>query len=532
MAVEKLISAAQKLGASASEARAAVGVLLGLGTTMQSQDAEAALSPAALKKALKAGIDNFSPAEGAPKMSGPLDRGAGVKSTDNVFAILSAENPNAQSIPDWKNKLRTLKLANELIAKYGEDAVSMVKGKYGNVERSLMVEGMPTVDALRLGQRYGQESVFTDRGLLYTDKNIGKGHPIAARTLPQGGEDWTADIVPNAKDFYTEVKTSGRPEWGIPSQNIKFQYPIAWDETIDVPLPDQLTPSSTVGYHYGTTPNLLQLDPNFTGTGAAGAEMSRIQSGAPNRVNFYQPTSINSPVIPKPEDVVASRGKNLYRGDLTNVYDLETDPQGWRQFSKNPTELEQNLKEAGYSGYSTSALADPKKGAGGSVVMFNKTPVKAATGVGATIAAGSALADQPTEAVPGFSFDETRRFGQLMKELEYNQQVSQGIEKAARDLVNRQRGIMRPEDVAAYQDYAGYNKFLDAGRQSLHQATGVPMGVLEFLTPTMQSNQEFFKQRALTGKNPQEGILDTVARVGEKLDPMNLGLLALYEATK
>jgi len=349
------------------------GAITTAGVTASS-DAEAKLTEDALRKALTYSIDAFKPAPGASKSSGPLDQGAGVKAMDNVFAILSAENPNALSFGDPENIARTQELGMDLINRYGEDAVSLGRGKYGNNERSFIVEGMPLMDALEYGKKYGQESVFTDRGLFYTDDKIGTHNPIMPYIdEATGAEDWRARVNPDAEDFYTEIATEAKP-WAD-SQLMKFQYQLS-DEVRKNPVPGESAPSTTLGVHYGTTPNLNKLSPSYMGTGAAGAEMNRVAAGAPQRTNFYQLENILSDVVPKPEATVAARGKNLYGAKLENVYDLTTDPLDINKISKNPTEMEANLKSLGYSGYSTKTLEDVATNRGGSVVMFDDVPVQ------------------------------------------------------------------------------------------------------------------------------------------------------------
>lgn len=111
-------------------------------------------------------------------------------SKDN-WAVLTAEDPNATKAPEAQNKARMDKLRADLEA-LGADVMDAV-GKYGDVQNSFIVAGISEAHAIELGKRYGQESILTRRGLVYSD-----GRP----DTPATGMNVSATAP---EDFYTEV---------------------------------------------------------------------------------------------------------------------------------------------------------------------------------------------------------------------------------------------------------------------------------------------------------------------------------------
>lgn len=113
-----------------------------------------------------------------------------------------------------------------------------------------------------------------------------------------------------------------------------------------------------VGVHYGHQAGLDKLTGDKFGTGASGAEKSRVKWASDDRlkkrVYFYvQETSAR----PKPEGVVL--GGHVYRVRLNNIYDLASDTLNLReryntygtdQF-RNDSWLESQIIDAGYDGY-------------------------------------------------------------------------------------------------------------------------------------------------------------------------------------
>ena len=110
------------------------------------------------------------------------------------WAVLTAEDPGAAKATPEQNAQRMAELKADLDAlgvKYQD-----VVGKYGDVQRSVIITGITEAQAAELGRKYGQESVLTRRGLVYMD----------GRLVPATGVE-TFDTPP--EDFYTEVPGTG-----------------------------------------------------------------------------------------------------------------------------------------------------------------------------------------------------------------------------------------------------------------------------------------------------------------------------------
>jgi len=394
-------------------AKTAIGKTAGLGILgmlgMSPEEAEAYLTKKMLKEALEAGIDNFRPMGGASLTTGPFDRGEGAKGANNLFAILTGENPNAVRLADEANKERTLQLGESLIDEFGEDAVTLVKGMYDHPERSFIVEGQSPLRMAQIGKDYGQESVFTDRGLIYTSgENAGKMNPIK----PQDGGDYRGVLNSDAENYYTEARSSGKPEIGIPPRSEKVQYDIDWDTYEDIPeISGANNPASAKGIHYSTTPNLTEIDPSYYGTGSAGAERVRVEDGAPNRSMFYLG---DENLVP--ESIVKSKAPNKYIAELQNMYDSATDPESLNRFSKNPTEFEKSLQAKGYEGYLSESMADPALGRTGTAVKFTPTAVAGSLAV-SSMANGQVISpDQAKEM--GMDFSTYTQYKKMMDYLQ------------------------------------------------------------------------------------------------------------------
>jgi hypothetical protein len=83
------------------------------------------------------------------------------------WVIMTAENPSAKKMSDAQNASRMKLLMADLDAMGAE--YTPVDGKYGNEEKSLAITGVTEKQAIKLGKKYGQESVLTNKGLVYQD---------------------------------------------------------------------------------------------------------------------------------------------------------------------------------------------------------------------------------------------------------------------------------------------------------------------------------------------------------------------------
>ena len=128
--------------------------------------------------------------------------------------------------------------------------------------------------------------------------------------------------------------------------------------------------------HWGKKEGLIELDPNYHGKGAAGAESSRATSDHwVNRTYYGLPGY-------QVEPGVAALAKARYTAEIHpgELYDIAGDPLGFREQARaeginTPTTLgnrtEQLIKEAGYKGY---WVKEPIM----SVALFDRTPVEQA----------------------------------------------------------------------------------------------------------------------------------------------------------
>ena len=314
--------------------------------------------------ALESDIDNFVPLAGAPALGGPMSP-QGAADRNVRFGIFSAELGN---LTPEENTERTRQMARELMLEFGPERVSMVKGVYGSPERSFIVEDIDPIKARDYGDRYDQESVFTDRGLIYSRGSeeglYGQGVPIKPQIDSMGRPDYRAIIDPNSTNFFTDAVTArGKP--------IRFRFDLDENEMFTLPT-GPLTPASARGVHFSRQPNLTTVDPVKYGTAAGGEERMRItQGGAPYRSYFYTPSSAETDV--RAEAVVPKDYR--YRTALTDLYDVPTDPEGLKTLSKGPTDLEQMAMSRGYRGLLTDNMADPSQGRSGSALSFYRQPV-------------------------------------------------------------------------------------------------------------------------------------------------------------
>jgi hypothetical protein len=132
------------------------------------------------------------------------------------WAILTAEDPNATKATPEANAAAMAALRADL-AEMGVEVIDAV-GKYGDVQNSLIVLGITEREAMLLGRKYGQESVLTRRGLVYSaDGSVTPATGIEVFDAPP-------------EDFYTEVPSSG----GYFSLQLDFDAEIGAGAQLDV----------------------------------------------------------------------------------------------------------------------------------------------------------------------------------------------------------------------------------------------------------------------------------------------------------
>jgi hypothetical protein len=118
----------------------------------------------------------------------------------NDWAIMTAENPNAQQLPPEENAARMAELKqalDQMGLKYTE-----VRGRYGNDENSVAIEGITEEQARALGARFGQESVLTRSGLVYGDDTVNPA--IGINILDRDAEDFFTEL-PGGTKFSVDI---------------------------------------------------------------------------------------------------------------------------------------------------------------------------------------------------------------------------------------------------------------------------------------------------------------------------------------
>lgn len=164
------------IGPTAVDARArsgsgAVIVQKGVGKnkwTVLDQDPAAGKSLVARALAQAESIPDLKKSE--PRESIFAKKNLGNLLQQDNWAILTAENPNGKQASAEANNAAQTALKRDLDrlgAKYTE-----VAGKYGQEENSLAVEGITEEQARDLGREYNQDSVLTNKGLLYQDGRV------------------------------------------------------------------------------------------------------------------------------------------------------------------------------------------------------------------------------------------------------------------------------------------------------------------------------------------------------------------------
>lgn len=128
------------------------------------------------------------------------------------WAVITAENPNAQALSPEENAARNEQLKADLDAmgiQYIEGAV----GKYGTLENPLILLGVSPAQARELAQRYEQESALTPAGLVYQDGTVNPGRGVEV-----------FDTAP--EDFFTTL-----PDGTMFSMDIDFDQRVPLAET-------------------------------------------------------------------------------------------------------------------------------------------------------------------------------------------------------------------------------------------------------------------------------------------------------------
>lgn len=271
------------------------------------------------------------------------------------FAILTAENPHYGSAEGGNAALEQEMKAKNL-------KFTPMKGKYGVLENSYLVENPNHQDILSWGKKYGQDSVIVSDGGL---------HKMVYTNGPHEGLWYEGHSISihkkEPKDFYSTINLNNKPT----------HFTIDFD--VNKKHGEQFKKSDSPKHliHFSTTPNLTTLDPEFQGT--AGRHSPETKHGKPThpRVYFYEEGTPTESVVTggaKSKYIVKHPGHDKII-DIAN--DLENQQQAKQQWLQKPIGSMQDayfklLKDKGYLGFKNSASGLPNV-----VAMFHTTPVHA-----------------------------------------------------------------------------------------------------------------------------------------------------------
>lgn len=126
---------------------------------------------------------------------------------NKTWGILTGENPNAIQYSEVEN-FKLNQEAKVWLRQKGYNPISVI-GKYDNIENSFLIPSLTQEDALEFAKTFGQESVITDKGLIYQDGRIqerdesldsfGGEYENYFTSINIGGE--TVDFTLGLKDF-------------------------------------------------------------------------------------------------------------------------------------------------------------------------------------------------------------------------------------------------------------------------------------------------------------------------------------------
>lgn len=124
-----------------------------------------------------------------------------------TMAILTAENPYGEKATPEENKKRNAKLEMDL--SNGQYGYRKVLGKYGHPEKSFIVNNITLEEALRLGEKYEQESIVFGKREEEGDYVGMKFNLIYSTGEKKGQSDGEMNIfvhINDADDYYTKYK--------------------------------------------------------------------------------------------------------------------------------------------------------------------------------------------------------------------------------------------------------------------------------------------------------------------------------------
>lgn len=142
-----------------------------------------------------------------------------IRKSIKTIAILTAENPHAKESSSKYNKMANEKLEDVLVTnRFG---FRKVKGSYGNLENSYIINNISLDSAIALGKRFEQESIVYGEVVGGTEDEIHMNFKMFG-TLPENYREelGSSDVFINrdsGEDMYTEV---GGRRFAIPFYNV------------------------------------------------------------------------------------------------------------------------------------------------------------------------------------------------------------------------------------------------------------------------------------------------------------------------
>lgn len=135
------------------------------------------------------------------------------------WAILTAENPNAQTADAEFNKQANENLEHALIAD-GYNPVKVVGGYKGTGENSFLVPGMTPQEAQKWRGKYNQESVLINKGFLYGDNTLAPANHENTVVGPTAEKLDYFSKVPGGPAFSMGVDFAKRVPFSKPQQEL------------------------------------------------------------------------------------------------------------------------------------------------------------------------------------------------------------------------------------------------------------------------------------------------------------------------
>jgi hypothetical protein len=235
----------------------------------------------------------------------------------------------------------------------------------------------PESTAMKLGNQAGQESILTNKGLVYTFRPLPP--TVATGTITTGREA-------RGQEFFSETRDGFAFSMGLDFSTGpgKLAFPEGTYERTDRPqLPIRKSDNMVELFHWSDK-NLTNVDPAFAGTGPLlGAERRR---GA--RLGFFGINPRKDQRDPGTGYVKeGGLGSILHRAlvDPDRLYPWTSDPAGFKENLTSRTqgdqisEAEQRIRDAGYLGYyaeDDGNVRDPSAPLGNVASLFEAIPVE------------------------------------------------------------------------------------------------------------------------------------------------------------